>query len=114
MLQNAYFLAKISADTAENEQHFSAGKPGSAADRGAVVRSADRVAHRPSQTSNRLRAIERFAGHDRLVAEGDDGEDGAGMLPRVRADEALCAERRSFQARNRSGIPGDVLDLFFC
>ena len=22
MLQNAYFLAKISADTAENEQHF--------------------------------------------------------------------------------------------
>ena len=23
MLQNAYFLAKIGADTAENEQHFS-------------------------------------------------------------------------------------------
>ena len=28
MLQNAYFLAKIGADTAENEQHFSEILPG--------------------------------------------------------------------------------------
>ena len=28
MLHNAYFLPKIGADTAENEQHFAGGAPG--------------------------------------------------------------------------------------
>ena len=35
MLQNAYFLAKIGADTAENEQHFAEILPTDALDAGA-------------------------------------------------------------------------------
>ena len=46
MLQNAYFLAKIGADTAENEQHFAEisqfskiRKPGHTAVRAAVAKA---------------------------------------------------------------------------
>ena len=44
MLQNAYFLAKIGADTAENEQHFAEILPGTW--RAAAARSLDQVAAR--------------------------------------------------------------------
>ena len=46
MLQNAYFLAKIGADTAENEQHFAEILP--------VVRVADVARGRPRR-ARRLR-----------------------------------------------------------
>ena len=37
MLQNAYFLAKIGADTAENEQHFAEILPTEAAPKAAAA-----------------------------------------------------------------------------
>ena len=39
MLQNAYFLAKIGADTAENEQHFAEIWPIGGRERGRRARS---------------------------------------------------------------------------
>ena len=44
MLQNAYFLAKIGADTAENEQHFAEISPTDAGARGRRRRSRAQVA----------------------------------------------------------------------
>ena len=44
MLQNAYFLAKIGADTAENEQHFAEILPKNRRD--IDLRAARRAAHR--------------------------------------------------------------------
>ena len=58
MLQNAYFLAKIGADTAENEQRFAenllkignyptASCPRGRSARGPAVRSSDGINHHP-------------------------------------------------------------------
>ena len=41
MLQNAYFLAKIGADTAENEQHFAEILPTDALDQAQEPRAAE-------------------------------------------------------------------------
>ena len=47
MLQNAYFLAKIGADTAENEQHFAEILPG--VPEVPLVRELRRVGHEPGR-----------------------------------------------------------------
>ena len=71
MLQNAYFLAKIGADTAENEQHFAeilpkigAERPGPEGDpgRSATVGGAD---YRP-ELGRRLQVGPRLRGHSRV------------------------------------------------
>ena len=45
MLQNAYFLAKIGADTAENEQHFAEILPTDAPDVSAACAGRHRARH---------------------------------------------------------------------
>ena len=47
MLQNAYFLAKIGADTAENEQHFAENLPTDGADADAGEEGLDVVPRHP-------------------------------------------------------------------
>ena len=44
MLQNAYFLAKIGADTAENEQHFAEILPTDAVEEAAALHVREEVA----------------------------------------------------------------------
>ena len=53
MLQNAYLLAKIGADTAENEQHFAENLP--------IGRRVADVSKRISETDRREAAAARLA-----------------------------------------------------
>ena len=67
MLQNAYFLAKIGADTAENEQHFAEILPigRRVADRCPERVRLDGAEHRAAGRRGRPRAADAGAhGHD--------------------------------------------------
>ena len=61
MLQNAYFLAKIGADTAENEQHFAEILPKTGNyPTGPPDRSERRTASRPQRGGPRCGSPERY------------------------------------------------------
>ena len=60
MLQNAYFLAKIGADTAENEQHFAEFLPKLATTLRVDVAWRARSSARPGQGDVRERRLAKF------------------------------------------------------
>ena len=74
MLQNAYFLAKIGADTAENEQHFAEILPTDAAS--AAVAAGDRRRHGQVQAPL-PRAPARGLLRARGGQEGRKGQEGS-------------------------------------
>jgi hypothetical protein len=70
MLQNAYFLAKIGADTAENEQHFAENLPigRRVADRCPDVRGAMSAAKEVAHSFRYIRAFAKFKQAPKTVA----------------------------------------------
>ena len=101
MLQNAYFLAKIGADTAENEQHFAEilpiGRRAAAAGPGDAAASPLERFLRGFTAEGKERAARRKAVEQMAIPDGERVLEGLGISPEtgvrgsIRASLAISA-----------------------